>query len=140
MKIRILICLLILTLSPGLLYAFGFGAGRRLERESVPEVRLISPVTDEIDLTGKTTLEFKWSPHEGDATQREYYDFRLYKGYDMLESTLILKKKLYNNESGMVLPAEMFETGQVYTWSMKQAYSGIQKSHRSYSSFKALRR
>ena len=58
----------------------------------VPEVSLVSPVTDTVDLTGKDNLDFEWSPHEGDRTKREYYDFRLYKGYQMLESTLNAEK------------------------------------------------
>jgi len=106
----------------------------------VPEVRLVSPVTDTVDLTGKDNLDFEWSPHEGDRTKREYYDFRLYKGYQMLESTLILKKRLYKDEDFLSIPSATFETGNVYTWSMRQVYMGTQKSLRSHSSFKVIRK
>lgn len=50
-----------------------------------PEPRLIAPIKEEIDLTKKTELEFKWSPHEGVSSDRRYYDFRLYKGSDLLK-------------------------------------------------------
>jgi DNA-binding response OmpR family regulator len=59
-----------------------------------PQVRLISPVGDTINITGSDGILFKWSWIEGNRFERRYYDFRIYKGYDMLENTLIFKAEI----------------------------------------------
>jgi hypothetical protein len=113
--------------------------GRRVD--FVPQPRLLSPAGEEVDLAGKDKLEFRWSPHEnmrpGPGTR--YYDFRLYKGYQMLESTLLLKKRVPGRERGISLEADMFKAGQVYTWSLRNVYKGTGKSDRSASSFKVVK-
>lgn len=119
------------------MFARGGLRARELARDTfVPQPRLISPSTQDVDLTGKATLTFEWSPHEGDPLQRDYYDFRLYKGYEMVEGTLIFKNRVPANNSSIVLSSTMFQNGQLYTWSLKQVYTGSVKSLRSYSSFK----
>ena len=47
----------------------------RMSLGYVPNPRLIAPSSDEVRLSGKKKMEFKWSPHEGDRLQRKYYDF-----------------------------------------------------------------
>jgi len=106
----------------------------------VPKPRLIAPATDVVDLTGKEGLEFKWSPHEGDQVKRDHYDFRLYSGYNMVESTRILKMRISPRQWSIILKAEMFEDAQVYTWSLRQVYTGSAKSWRSFESFKVIKR
>lgn len=103
-----------------------------------PEPVLLSPTTEEVDLTGKAELEFKWSPHEARRGFRRYYDFRLYKGYDMLERTLIMKKEVDPRADRISIKADTFADGEVYTWSMRQVYDGMQKSRRSTASFKVI--
>ncbi len=134
--------ILILTVVISIIAAYpAFSRGglraRELTRSAiVPQPRLISPVTQDVDLTGKEKLEFEWSPHEGDPLQRDYYDFRLYKGREMLESTLVFKTHTQTNDSSLELKSDMFQNGEVYTWSLRQVYTGSNKSQRSYSSFK----
>jgi hypothetical protein len=106
----------------------------------VPKPRLIAPATDVVDLTGKEELEFKWSPHEGDQVRRDHYDFRLYRGYNMVESTRILKMNIPPRQWSITLKAGLFENGQVYTWSLRQVYTGSAKSWRSFESFKVIKR
>jgi hypothetical protein len=103
---------------------------------SLPAPWLLEPVTDKIDITGKDALEFKWKPDL--SVNTDYYDFRLYKGYDMLASTLILKQKLEGNVSSFKVKAETFENGQVYTWSLRRVILSGEKSDKSFSSFKIV--
>jgi len=105
-----------------------------------PEVRLIKPVQEEVVLSGEKELEFKWSPHEGSLSDRQYYDFRLYKGYDMVESNLILKKRIPHNTYQVSLNADLFEDGRIYTWSLRQVYNDSRKGIRSYQSFKVVKK
>jgi len=108
--------------------------------EFVPEPRLIAPTTEEVVLTGRDTLEFKWSPHEGNATRRDYYDFRLYKGRNMYQSAMIFKKRIPHNEFSVSIKSDIFKDGQVYTWSLRQVYIVSFKSRRSYASFKITKK
>ncbi|MFA5147433.1 MAG: hypothetical protein WC515_08680 [Candidatus Omnitrophota bacterium] len=110
------------------------------EFEMVPAPRLISPATEEVVLTGKGELEFKWSPHEGDSMRRAYYDFRLYEGYAMLDSSLILKRRTKSDEFSVTLKADMFRDGMVYTWSLRQVYTGSAKSDKVHQSFKVIKK
>lgn len=108
--------------------------------DNVPEPLLMSPITETVDLSGIKELEFRWSPHEGSLSDRDYYDFRLYKGYDTVETTLILKEKIPPRKYQISLKTDIFEDGQVYTWSLKQVYTGSRKSKKSYQSFKVIKR
>ena len=40
--------------------------------DSVPRPRVLEPDGDTVDLSEKKELIFKWSPHEGDISQRKY--------------------------------------------------------------------
>ncbi|NQS89669.1 hypothetical protein HQ584_07775 [Patescibacteria group bacterium] len=108
-------------------------------RDHVPQPRLIEPITDKVDLTGKDMLEFKWSPHEAKGMPGKYYDLRLYKGYEMVEGTLIFKKRLSGREYKVEVESDVFENGQVYTWSLRLGYRGGDKSVRSTQSFKIIK-
>ena len=100
--------------------------------------RLIAPSGDVVDLTGKGSLEFKWGPHEGDQVKRDHYDFRLYRGYHMYESARIMKMRLPPRQWSLVLESGLFEDGGIYTWSLRQVYSGSTKSRRSFESFRVI--
>lgn len=138
---RILLPLLTLFIAISLCaHAGGFSDRGVGAAAFVPQPRLISPTEDTVVFTGKATLEFKWSPFEGNRTERLYYDFRLYKGYNMLESTLILKKRLEPNIYEISLKSDIFDDGEVYTWSLRQVYSGTQKSEKNTASFKVIKK
>ncbi len=98
---------------------------------------LLAPVTDSINLTGKEFLEFKWKPDL--SVNTDYYDFRLYKGYNMLASTLILKQRVNANEFSFKVNTATFENGQVYTWSLRRVILSGEKSDKSFSSFKVIK-
>ncbi|MCX5678850.1 MAG: hypothetical protein NTY76_07065 [Candidatus Omnitrophica bacterium] len=135
----ILIMIVLSLLLPG--PAMGGGiehAGH--DGDFTPEPTLISPTTEKVDLTGKTGLEFKWSSHEARRGFRKYYDFRLYKGYDMLEKSLLMKKEVDPNTYEFSVKSDTFSDGEVYTWSLRQVYDGMQKSRRSTASFKVIKK
>ncbi|MGH7198185.1 MAG: hypothetical protein ACREH5_05550 [Candidatus Omnitrophota bacterium] len=106
----------------------------------VPEPRLISPTSEEVDLTGKPSLLFEWSPFEGDITRRDYYDFRVYKGVNRVAENLIFKEKVFKSAYKIDLNADRFEDSQVYTWSVRQVYMNGSKSRKATSSFKVIKR
>ena len=110
------------------------------ESDRVPVPRILQPYLDSCDITGKKFLEFQWSPHEGNPTQRDYYDFRLYKGYKVVESTRIFKTRLGPRQWSLALDAGMFEDGQVYTCTLRQVYTGSLKSRRAFQSFRIIKR
>ena len=108
------------------------------QSDFIPPPRLILPSGDVVDITGKDALEFKWSPHEGDQVKRDYYDFRLYRGRNMLQSTLVLKMRIPPRQWSVSLKADIFKDGEVYTWSLRQFYTGSVRSRRSFESFKVI--
>jgi hypothetical protein len=109
-------------------------------RDYVPQPRLRSPVGELVSLKGQTELTFEWSPHEtlrlGAA--RKYYDFRLYRGYNMVEAALVIKKRVPGNKHSISLNSELFKNRETYTWSIRQVYQAVGKSQRSFSSFKVV--
>ena len=106
----------------------------------VPQPKLISPVGENVDLRGKSSLEFIWSPHESRSVGgRRYFDFRIYKGYQMLESTLVFKEKVPGSRYKADVNSNIFENGQIYTWSLRQGYKTMGKSRRSSNSFMVVK-
>ena len=137
MRYAVIVVILALLL-PGPAMA-GIGSSGR-DNDFTPEPVLISPTGEEVDLTGKPELEFKWSPHEARRGFREYYDFRLYKGYEMLERSLLIKRRIDPNTYRTSVNADTFKDGEVYTWSLRQRYDGLQKSRRSTASFRVIKK
>ena len=126
----------LISLAPVQGWAFRVSAG---SASFVPEPRLIYPGSSKVVLKGKKTLDFKWSPHEGMRSLRKYYDFRLYKGYNMVEANLLFKKRVPPGEHTAEVSADLFENGKIYTWSLRQRYRNRGKSARSYQSFKIVK-
>ena len=122
-------------------YPAGFGGSLGSMMGYVPEPRLLYPTDATLNLTGQEDVRFKWSIHEARSmgSGRRYFEFRLYKGYDMLESTLIFKEDIYGDKDSIVLDSGIFENGAIYTWSLKQCYKGVGKSKRSFHSFKVIK-
>ncbi len=99
---------------------------------------LYSPVTSNIDLSTESNLKFKW--RQVYLAKTDHYEFRLYKGYETIASTLILKQNIPADEYPFELPADNFEINQVYTWTLKQVYINGQKSDRAFSAFKIIKK
>jgi len=132
----IILALMVMCIAPE---SRAFVGGAHDSRSYIPKARLLEPIYDTVDLNGKKELVFKWSSHESAPDFRQYYDFRLYKGYDMYESTLIFKEKVSPEQYELALPSDNFENGQIYTWCLRQVYTGIRKSERNFNSFKIIK-
>ena len=98
----------------------------------LPAPRLVTP-TDNADITGKDSLLFRWTT-EGDRSGLSYYDFRVYKGHETIESGLILKEQVPAGKTDFSVSADKFENGQIYSWSVRQI--GSRKGRSNYSIFK----
>ena len=90
-------------------------------------------------MTGRDTVEFRWSPFEGKIFKRRFYEFRIYKGREQLAKNIIFKQKIAANVSSIALKTDIFEDGQVYTWAVRQAYYD-QKSDWAYSAFVVIKK
>lgn len=97
-----------------------------------PGPLLVYPMGGQVDLSGQSALVFKW---QRDAADTLHYIFKLYKGYNMYESGLILKEEIGSSGISFTVKADVFEDGQVYTWSLVQVNITGSKSDKSYSSF-----
>ncbi|MBP7056549.1 MAG: hypothetical protein KBB52_06835 [Candidatus Omnitrophica bacterium] len=115
------------------------GAGRYGYDDYAPQVRLISPVGVTVRVNSGEGILFKWSWMEGNRLERQYYDFRIYKGYDMLESTLIYKARIPPDTDRVMIESGIFGEDGIYTWCVRQRYYGLARSRRSYASFKVVK-
>ncbi len=133
---------MILALAFWLPFALFAGEGDAFEERGdyTPVPRLIAPTTEKVVITDVKELEFTWSPHEGRRGNREYYDFRLYQGYRLVEKALIIKRKVDPDVYRTGVSASSFNDGQVYTWSLRQVYDGLHKSARSTASFMVIKK
>jgi hypothetical protein len=118
---------------------FGIGTGGVFGMDDVPEPTLLSPIGETVDLTGKEILEFRWSPFEGRINKRQGYDFRLYKGRRTYAQDEVYKEQVGPDAYHVVLRADMFEDGQVYTWTLRQLYFD-NKSDAAYNSFMVVKK
>lgn len=135
---RFTVCFLTIALFLSISDAVAFGFNRRIDY-NVPKPVLLSPIGDEQDISGKSSLEFRWSPHEGRSLGRKYYELKLYKGYEMLEKTLISKQRIKAGESMINMDAAQFKNGEIYTWSLRQVLNDGQKSDRAFASFRVIK-
>lgn len=101
-----------------------------------PAPKLLSPTTEDVDLGGKEQLAFRWE--RVDIISTQYFDFRLYKGYDTIEDNRIFKQNFSTDVYPVNIPSSTFETGQVYTWVLRQVFLNGLKSDKSWSSFKVI--
>jgi hypothetical protein len=93
-----------------------------------------------VDLRGRDGLEFIWSPHEGDAVRRDYYDFRLYKGGQALGPSRVYATRIPPRQWSLWIGQEMFDDRTMYTCTIRQVYTGSAKSRRTYWSFTVIKR
>jgi len=130
MKTKIIIAAIIVTCISVLpVCAFDINRTSRIP----PAPRLMYPVTDNIDLSSKPVVEFRWIGY--DTMWIDHYEFRLYKGYQTYADNLIMKKEIPSAESTLAIGADTFEVGQVYTWSLAQVATDGTKGDRSFSPF-----
>lgn len=131
----ILFCLIGLLAIPA--FAFEIGRGINSFTEGPPPPRLLAPIGETIDLTGKDTLEFRWI--WDNAAVLDGYEFRVFKGRDTTQANLIYKTGLSRDTSSLAMEADRFENGQVYTWTLKAVSLGGQKSDPSSNSFRVIK-
>jgi hypothetical protein len=103
----------------------------------VPEPRLRYPINETAILTGNDPLEFKWW---NDLVGMRGFTLKLYKGYNMYAANLIHKEDLPSEAASVKIGSDLFEDGQVYTWSLiRFSFSGY-KSDKSFNSFKVIKK
>jgi hypothetical protein len=98
-----------------------------------PAPQLLSPPGEEVILTGKDSLQFKWSADF--SIWVDHYEFKLYKGYEAYTENLLLKESLSSGENFLKVKAELFENGQVYTWSLRGISDSGMRGETSFNSF-----
>ena len=104
---------------------------------SLPEPRLRYPISETAILSGNDSLEFKWWD---DVVGIRGFTLKIYKGYNMYATNLIHKEDLPPDASSVKIRSDLFEDGQVYTWSLiRVSYAGY-KSDRSFNSFKVIKK
>jgi len=106
--------------------------------DSVPGPTLLYPITDNIVLNGKDKLEFKWMT--GGLVNTRYYEFKIYKGYNMYAKYLIYRCQAPADIEPFTVPVSLFTENQVYTWSIRQVFSSGLKSDKSFSPFKIIKK
>ncbi len=102
-----------------------------------PEPRLLYPIYDTAVISGGNPLEFRWF---NDYMGIDHFILRIYKGYNMYGSGLIYKQNIPAGESSLKIKPDLFEDGQVYTWSLIQVALGGEKSDKSFNSFKVIKK
>lgn len=105
--------------------------------DQVPEPRLRYPINDTAILAGNGPLIFKWWNDYSDVRS---FIFRIYKGYNMYENNLILRKELPADASSVEIESGLFSDGQVYTWSLVRVSLTGRKSDKSFNSFKVIKK
>jgi hypothetical protein len=136
---RLIVGCLVLFLSP---FVFTANTYSRIDVLGDPRFiagpTLLYPVTKDITLAGKDSLEFKWM--RTNLAKTRHYEFKIYKGYNMFAADLIFKQEIPVGTYPVEIPVSLFEEGQVYTWSLRQVFLGGGKSDRSFSSFKIIKK
>lgn len=136
MKTAIIILALVLfstTLSLAGAFSFGIDSGAY---NDVAAPRLRYPINETARLTGNDPLEFKWW---NDLVGIRGFTLKIYKGYNMYAANLIHKEDLLPQASSVKINSDIFENGQVYTWSLIRVSFTGNKSDRSFNSFKVIK-
>jgi hypothetical protein len=127
---KISIVLLIIVFLPlGVIFARGRGSS--LDTPDAPE--FIRPISENIDLDGESSLEFKWRVSNWDIS---YCEFKLYKSYVTSEDNLIVSQNIPSTETSFQVEASKLEVGQVYTCVLRVVGLSGEKSDRTFQSFR----
>jgi len=95
---------------------------------------LLSPVTEDTDLAGKDTLEFRWLAAPEIFVY--YTEFRLYKSANNFASDLIYKKNIQPGNYKINVPSTYFEKGQTYSWTLRIIFTNGNRTEKACSTFK----
>lgn len=88
------------------------------DRLRVPRVAYLEPKDDSVvDLTGKTTLTFRWNSVPMPAGGREAFRFKVYKGFSY---DVVVSEDIDQRTFSVDVPADKFIDGETYTWCVKQ--------------------
>jgi hypothetical protein len=98
---------------------------------------LYYPCTENINLENKDSLEFRWKPTQSFV---QGYDFKLYKGYQMVDDNLIIHEKIKESVRSLSVPTELLSQGNVYSWSLVERDMRGLKSEDSFCSFEVERK
>jgi hypothetical protein len=103
----------------------------------VAEPRLRSPIYDSVTISNDEPVEFSWW---NDVMNTRGFILKLYKGYNMYADNLILKEDLPAGADSFKIKTDLFEEGQVYTWSLIRVSLAGYKSDKSFNSFKVIKK
>lgn len=105
----------------------------------VPKPRIIAPC-DTVDITDKSTIEFKWYSYErATAAKGGYFDLRIFKGTNMYEANMIFKQQVDSQKNSIEVDAKLFEPGQTYSWQIRQVKYDLRKSDWVHETFKVIK-
>lgn len=96
-----------------------------------PAPRLLSP-NEVLRVSKNGMAEFRWRPVY--LPYGAYYDFRIYEGTKLVQSTLIFKSRVPLHQDSIQVSANLFVEGKLYAWSVRSA-TPFTKSASSYSMF-----
>ena len=133
------VVLLVLTFSfilpcPAGSVSFNLSGG---EYNYVPEPRLRYPIYESVTISNNQPIEFSWW---NNVSNTSGFILKLYKGYQMYADNLMLKENLPVDTSSFEVKADLFEAGQVYTWSLVRISFAGYKSDKSFNSFKVIKK
>lgn len=122
------------------LTSFGLSAyGNRFSLfDNIKEPTLLYPITEDIDLTGKDALEFRWIQTPGMFVY--YAEFKLYNGANNYGSDLIYKEKIQPGNYPFKVSANYFEQGKTYSWTLKLVLTNGNRTDIAYSTFKVIKK
>jgi len=86
--------------------------------EHAPEVRYMQPRDEAVvDLSGKEGVIFSWKPTPIPSSGRECYKITIYKEFSY---EVVFKRTLGRDVTSIMVPQDLFERGETYTWKVKQ--------------------
>lgn len=105
-------------------------------KTTFPPPRLLSP-SEELIILDNRPAEFRWSPIY--LPSGGFYDFRIYEGTQLVQSTLIFESRVPPNKNSIQVSADLFVDGKMYAWSVRSTTSRG-KSRSNHSIFKIGKR
>ncbi len=98
--------------------AGGMGSGG--DNEYVPHVRLLSPITETIDMTGQDSITFKWALPRTGKRGRKQIQIRIFKSRELYADNIIFNEDLPRSAQEFTMSTDIFEDGKTYVWSVRQ--------------------
>ncbi len=107
--------------------------------DAVPGPRLLFPRTEEVSIPSGGDVLFKWSPHESVSFEKSICELRIYRGCYKLLSARIYMAEYDGREYSALIPSDLFEDGETYTWALRKDYAGRGRTLWSLQTFKAIK-